>query len=196
MDVPRWLSLSRRRGPGRNRDAPFAGGAAQRVHGGHDGEARAGPDRGPGVPVHPPKRPARPHPRAARRRRDDRVEQRPVRLLRAPVRGVDELRVLGSLTMTHRRTLVAGGLSIVLLAAACHEEDLIVTPPPPYAGGAMFARYVSFGNSVTAGFQSGGLNDSLQLLAYHVLLARAMQTTFYYPSINYVPSLDLYGCPS
>ncbi len=60
----------------------------------------------------------------------------------------------------------------------------------------MFQRYVSMGNSITAGFQSGGLNDSLQGLAYPVLLARAMQTTFYYPSINYVPSLNLYGCPS
>ena len=98
--------------------------------------------------------------------------------------------------MTHRRTLVAGGLSIVLLAAACHEDELFTRQPPAYAGGAMFARYVSFGNSVTAGFQSGGLNDSLQLLAYPVLLARAMQTTFYYPSINYVPTLNLYGCPS
>jgi len=98
--------------------------------------------------------------------------------------------------MTHRRILVAGGLSLALLAAACHEDELFTPLPPAYAGGAMFARYVSFGNSITAGFQSGGLNDSLQRLAYPVLLARAMGTTFYYPSINYVPSLNLYGCPS
>src|SRR5207249_794600 len=102
----------------------------------------------------------------------------------------------GALTMTHRRILVAGGLSLALLAAACHEDELFTPLPPAYAGGAMFARYVSFGNSITAGFQSGGLNDSLQRLAYPVLLARAMGTTFYYPSINYVPSLNLYGCPS
>src|SRR5256884_6707449 len=98
--------------------------------------------------------------------------------------------------MTHRRILVAGGLSLALLAAACHEDELFPPLPPAYAGGAMFARYVSFGTSITAGFQSGGLNDSLQRLAYPVLLARAMGTTFYYPSINYVPSLNLYGCPS
>ena len=98
--------------------------------------------------------------------------------------------------MTHRRILVAGSLSLALLAAACHEDELFTPQPPAYAGGAMFTRYVSFGNSITAGFQSGGLNDSLQRLAYPVLLARAMGTTFYYPSINYVPSLNLYGCPS
>jgi lysophospholipase L1-like esterase len=98
--------------------------------------------------------------------------------------------------MTHRRTLLASALSLALLAAACHQDDLFTSLPPAYAGGAMFTRYVSFGNSITAGFQSGGLNDSLQRAAYPVLLAQAMRTTFYYPSINYVPTLDLYGCPS
>src|SRR5256714_11158281 len=53
----------------------------------------------------------------------------------------------------------------------------------------MFARYVSFGNSITAGFQSFGLSDSLQRLAYPVLLARAMGTAFYYPTLNNP------GCP-
>ena len=72
--------------------------------------------------------------------------------------------------MTHRRTLVAGGLSIVLLAAACHEDGLFTTPPPPYAGGAMFQRYVAIGNSITAGFQSGGINDSTQKQSYAVLV--------------------------
>src|SRR6266568_214887 len=102
----------------------------------------------------------------------------------------------GALTMTHRRILVAGSLSLALLAAACHEDELFTPLTPSYKGGAMFTRYVSFGNSITAGFQSGGLNDSLQRLAYPVLLARAMGTTFYYPSINYVPTANLFGCPS
>src|SRR6266576_5379816 len=98
--------------------------------------------------------------------------------------------------MTHRRGLLAAGISLVLAAAGCHEDNLVSPAVPQYTGGAMFQRYVSMGNSITAGFQSGGLNDSLQGLAYPVLLARAMQTTFYYPSINYVPSLNLYGFPS
>src|SRR2546425_9029129 len=88
----------------------------------------------------------------------------------------------GALTMTHRRILVAGGLSLALLAAACHEDELFTPLTPSYKGGAMFTRYVSFGNSITAGFQSFGLSDSLQRLAYPVLLARAMGSPFYYPS--------------
>jgi GDSL-like Lipase/Acylhydrolase family len=92
--------------------------------------------------------------------------------------------------MTHRRTLVAGGLSIVLLAAACHEDDLFITPPPPYTGGAMFQRYVAIGNSITAGFQSGGINDSTQKQSYAVLVGGVMGgDPFYYPSLYSV------GCP-
>ena len=91
--------------------------------------------------------------------------------------------------MTHRRILVAGSLSLALLAAACHEDELFTPLTPSYKGGAMFTRYVSFGNSITAGFQSFGLSDSLQRLAYPVLLARAMGSPFYYPSLRNP------GCP-
>lgn len=76
-----------------------------------------------------------------------------------------------------------------LLAVGCESDDLFTVTPPPYAGSAMFARYVSFGNSITAGIQSFGLSDSTQSVAYPVLLARAMLTPFNYPSLNKP------GCP-
>lgn len=85
--------------------------------------------------------------------------------------------------MTHRRTLLAGGLSLALLAAACHQDELFSPAAPLYTGGAMFQRYVAMGNSITAGFQSGGINDSTQKQSYAVLLAAAMGTPFYYPSL-------------
>src|SRR5882762_2949027 len=85
--------------------------------------------------------------------------------------------------MTHRRSLVAGGLSIVLLAAACHQDELFSPLPPLYAGGAMFLRYVAMGNSITAGFQSGGINDSTQQQSYAVLVAAKMGSPFYWPSL-------------
>lgn len=91
--------------------------------------------------------------------------------------------------MTLRRFSLAAGLGAALVAAGCTNETL--TPPavPSYTGGAMFQRYVAFGNSITAGIQSGGLSDSLQRLAYPVLLASAMQTTFNYPKLTNP------GCP-
>src|SRR2546425_3211264 len=91
--------------------------------------------------------------------------------------------------MTVRRVCLLAGLGVALAAAGCHQDDLFTPAPPAYAGGAMFARYVSFGNSITAGFQSFGLSDSLQGLAYPVLLASAMGTPFNYPS------LAKPGCP-
>ena len=92
--------------------------------------------------------------------------------------------------MTHRRILVASGLSLALLTAACHQDELFSPLPPQYAGGAMFQRYVAMGNSITAGVQSGGINDSTQRQSYAVLVAAAMGgDPFYYPRLN--PP----GCP-
>ncbi len=91
--------------------------------------------------------------------------------------------------MTFRRVSLLAAFSVALVAAGCQQDSLLTPPPPAYAGGAMFARYVSFGNSITAGFQSGGLSDSLQRLGYPVLLAKAMGTPFFYPSLNNP------GCP-
>jgi lysophospholipase L1-like esterase len=47
----------------------------------------------------------------------------------------------------------------------------------------LFQSYVALGNSITAGYQSGGINDSTQKQAYPVLLARQMGTRMAYPSL-------------
>src|SRR2546430_6387529 len=92
--------------------------------------------------------------------------------------------------MTHGRVLFAAGVGLALATAACHQDELFTPVVPSYAGGAMFQRYVSFGNSITAGFQGFGLSDSVQRLAYPVLLAAAMGgSPFYYPPLTNP------GCP-
>lgn len=60
---------------------------------------------------------------------------------------------------------------------------------PQPASGPLFARVVAIGNSVTAGFESGGINDSTQRQSYAVLVAEAMGTEFDIPLLN--PP----GCP-
>jgi hypothetical protein len=98
--------------------------------------------------------------------------------------------------MTIRRIALAAGLGSALVAAGCQNDQLFTPLPPGYAGGAMFQRYVSLGNSITAGFQSGGINDSTQKQSYAVLMAGAMGgSRFYRPSLNYVPAFNLWGCP-
>jgi hypothetical protein len=92
--------------------------------------------------------------------------------------------------MTLRRYSFAIVLGAVLVAAGCHQDELMTPFLPAYTGAAMFQRYVSIGNSITAGFQSGGINDSTQQQAYPVLVARAMGSQpFYYPSLKFP------GCP-
>lgn len=79
-------------------------------------------------------------------------------------------------------------LGLLLGVLACQDDTLLkpatLTPINP-----MFTRYVSMGNSITAGFQSAGINDSTQLLSYANLLSRQMQTPFFMPLLNRP------GCP-
>jgi hypothetical protein len=46
------------------------------------------------------------------------------------------------------------------------------------------ANYVALGNSITAGVQSGGINDSTQRQSYAFLVAQQAGTRFAYPSFN------------
>lgn len=85
-----------------------------------------------------------------------------------------------------RASIAAAAL---LAAAACTDPVDIVRPEDP-AGGAIFARYVALGNSLTAGYQSSGINDSTQRESYAYLVAtQSMGTRFAYPS------LAAPGCP-
>jgi phospholipase/lecithinase/hemolysin len=87
---------------------------------------------------------------------------------------------------------LAASLALALsILAGCHSDDSLKPPPAPPvpSGGAMFQRYVSMGNSITAGFQSAGISDSTQSRSYAVLLAEAMGTAFVRPSLNRP------GCP-
>jgi hypothetical protein len=87
-----------------------------------------------------------------------------------------------------RKPLLA--LALVAALAACVEDESL-NPPTANADLAdpLFARYVAFGNSITSGFQSGGINDSVQVLSYAPLLAGQMGTEFNLPLLNRP------GCP-
>lgn len=88
--------------------------------------------------------------------------------------------------MRIQRFLTSAAAALLLGATACENETLLpsTTPVSP-----MFERYVALGNSITAGFQSGGILDSVQGVAYPVLLARAMGSVFF------VPYMARPGCP-
>lgn len=77
--------------------------------------------------------------------------------------------------------------AVIALAACSGDKDLLGPSTPP--GGDIFKSYVALGNSITAGFQSNGINDSTQRQSYARLLAAQMGTRYHYASLKNP------GCP-
>ncbi len=75
------------------------------------------------------------------------------------------------------------------LATGCRSDEAL-NPPDLSNNGGLLQRYVSMGNSITAGFQSAGINDSTQLESYAVLFAEQAGAPFF------VPLLNQPGCPA
>ena len=85
------------------------------------------------------------------------------------------------------RAMAVAALAAMLAACADNGPTAVIPPPTPVD--ALFASYVALGNSLTAGYQSGGIDDSTQRLSYPSLLAQAMKTRYAYASLG--PP----GCP-
>jgi len=78
-------------------------------------------------------------------------------------------------------TRVAAVCALVVFAGCESKRDLLGPTVP--AGGDIFKSYVAIGNSITAGYQSGGINDSTQRQSYARLLAGQMGTQYHYASL-------------
>ena len=87
------------------------------------------------------------------------------------------------------RTIRCSAVLGLLLAAAACENEKVNTPFANQPVDPLFGRYVSMGNSITAGVQSAGINDSTQSQSYAVLLSRAMRSPFF------APLMRRPGCP-
>jgi len=89
----------------------------------------------------------------------------------------------------HLNRYLASGVAAIVVASAlmaCSDASNIVTVKPVDP---LFKSYVSMGNSITAGFQSAGINDSTQRQSYAVLFAQQVNTHFR------IPLLNKPGCP-
>jgi lysophospholipase L1-like esterase len=73
-------------------------------------------------------------------------------------------------------------LGAIVALSACADQGTVLGPKVP-AGGSIFASYVALGNSITAGFQSNGINDSTQRQSYARVLAGQMGTQYHYASL-------------
>lgn len=89
-----------------------------------------------------------------------------------------------------RGALTIAGLAASAALAACGDDAIDIVRPNLESD--MFDRYVALGNSITAGWQSGGILDSTQLESYAFYLYRAMG----HDSASYnFPALRRPGCP-
>src|SRR6478672_8809043 len=91
----------------------------------------------------------------------------------------------------HRLTNLArvAAVAAVIGATACSTTRDVLGVNPP-ATGAIFSSYVAIGNSITAGYQSSGINDSTQRQSFAKLLADQMGTQYHYAA------LAMPGCPA
>src|SRR5680860_923388 len=88
------------------------------------------------------------------------------------------------------RALALTALAVPVIASCAADDETVLLPATPPVSD-IFDRYVALGNSITAGFQSAGINDSTQLQAYPVLLAEMASATEQF----HVPLLAPPGCP-
>jgi lysophospholipase L1-like esterase len=72
--------------------------------------------------------------------------------------------------------------------AACEQKEL-VSLPRTSVNQTLFKSYVALGNSITAGYQSGGIVDSTQAEAYPGIIATQAGTRYAFPALT--PP----GCP-
>jgi lysophospholipase L1-like esterase len=73
------------------------------------------------------------------------------------------------------------GVAILAICLGCSDAPTGPTSP-------LFTRYVAVGNSITAGFQSGGINDATQRASYPALIAKQARARYAYASLGA-------GCP-
>ena len=77
-------------------------------------------------------------------------------------------------------------ISFGLVFTACEDRTDLTPPsaPNPKSGNADLTRFVSIGNSLTAGYQSGALYQSAQIYSFVNLIAQQVGTSFEQPLVS------------
>jgi lysophospholipase L1-like esterase len=83
---------------------------------------------------------------------------------------------------------LAMGVLVAGAVVGCEHQELVSLPRTP-VNGTLFASYVAMGNSITAGYQSGGIVDSTQRESYAAVIAQQAGARYAYPSLVFP------GCP-
>jgi lysophospholipase L1-like esterase len=90
---------------------------------------------------------------------------------------------MNPMILSHKTIRAVAIAVIALTAGACSDSGPTGVIPANAPVDALFTSYVALGNSLTAGYQSGGIDDSTQKLSYASLLAAAMKTRYAYAAL-------------
>ncbi len=79
------------------------------------------------------------------------------------------------------KVIVALSVASLLVFTACEDRTDLTAPAPPSTGNVNFSSFVTLGNSITAGYQSGSLYQSAQIYSYGNQIAKLVGTSFAQP---------------
>ncbi len=89
--------------------------------------------------------------------------------------------------MNNKIKIIFSLVFFLIIAIGCDDySDLTppITPAPPSTGNADFTRFVTIGNSITAGYQSGTIYESAQMYSYGNLIAGQVGTDYQIPYVS------------
>jgi len=75
-------------------------------------------------------------------------------------------------------------MASLLFFVACEDRSELTAPSAPNTGSADFTRFVSIGNSLTAGYQSGSLYESSQVFSFGKIIADQVGVSYEQPIIS------------
>ena len=77
-------------------------------------------------------------------------------------------------------------LLLVFVFTSCEDRTELTapTPPSPNTGAVNFTNFVSIGNSLTAGYQSGALFESAQVYSFGNLIAKQVGASYVQPIVS------------
>ena len=83
-----------------------------------------------------------------------------------------------------KKLIIFFAMTSLLFFVACEDRSDLTAPSAPDTGSADFTRFVSIGNSLTAGYQSGSLFESSQVYSFGKIIADQVGTSYEQPIIS------------
>ncbi len=83
-----------------------------------------------------------------------------------------------------KKYIILLAMTSLLFFVACEDRSDLTAPSAPNTGSADFTRFVSIGNSLTAGYQSGSLYESSQVYSYGKIIADQVGVSYEQPIVS------------